>query len=94
VKLTVVYVAPHGTQVIEIDVPDGITVGEAVAQSGLAQREPLLNLEGAALGVWNRRVTAQTIARDGDRIEVYRPLTIDPKDARRRRAALRGTRKP
>jgi putative ubiquitin-RnfH superfamily antitoxin RatB of RatAB toxin-antitoxin module len=92
-KVTVVHVAPDGPHVLELDLPAGATVGDAVACSGLLERVPGLDLAVAALGVWNRRVPAETLVRDGDRIEVYRPLTIDPKDARRRRAALRRAKK-
>jgi putative ubiquitin-RnfH superfamily antitoxin RatB of RatAB toxin-antitoxin module len=69
----------------ELTLPGGSCVGDALRASGLAQRYPGLNLADAALGVWGVRASADRVLRDRDRVEVYRPLLIDPKDARRRR---------
>lgn len=63
--------------------PEGSTVEDAFAASGLA-REP-----GQAVGIYGKEVPARTIVRDGDRVEIYRPLLADPKDLRRLRAARR-----
>lgn len=88
-RVTIVLARPDAAHVIELAVAPGTTVAQAVRQSGLMQREPSLDVAAAAFGVWNRRVPGERLVRDGDRIEVYRPLTIDPKDARRHRAELR-----
>ncbi len=71
-----------------LDLPAGSTVGEAIAAAGVtaALGEPVLALEA---GIWSRPVPRNTPLRDGDRVELYRPLTVDPKEARRRRAAKR-----
>jgi putative ubiquitin-RnfH superfamily antitoxin RatB of RatAB toxin-antitoxin module len=69
----------------EVTLPAGACVGDALRASGLAQRYPALNLAEAALGVWGVRAGADQPLRDRDRVEVYRPLLIDPMAARRRR---------
>lgn len=67
-------------------VAEGITVREAALQSGLEVEFPELDLQQAPLGIFGKVVKSETVLRDGDRIEVYRPLLIDPKEARRKRA--------
>ena len=69
----------------EVVLPPGSCVADALHASGLAQRYPALDLAGAALGVWGVRAGADQLLRDRDRVEVYRPLLIDPMEARRRR---------
>ncbi len=62
----------------------GATVAEAVQASGVLQRHALA-LEGLKLGVWSKPREATSLLRDHDRVEIYRPLTVDPKEARRLR---------
>lgn len=67
----------------------GATLADALAAwrgRGLSAMEP------AASGVWGRVVPPETVLRDGDRVELYRPLTVDPKEARRQRFAAQGRR--
>lgn len=73
-----------------LEVPAGSTVADAIAASGIAEE---LGLDAATLdtGIWSRRVAADTVLREGDRVELYRPLRIDPMQARRLRAAKRVT---
>ena len=73
----------HGAdyRIIEADLPIGVTAGAALALHDLTVEE------GGALGVFGRAVTADTPLADGDRLELYLPLRVDPKTARRRRAA-------
>jgi hypothetical protein len=87
IQATVVYARPDRQWVLPVQVLDGSTIGEAVAQSGLLALCP--ELAGAALemGVFHRRRAAHSALREGDRIEIYRALQIDAKQARRLRAA-------
>jgi uncharacterized protein len=64
----------------------GSSVIQAVEQSGILQDMPELAFDPSRLGIFSRRVTPDETLRDGDRVEIYRSLTLDPKDARRRRA--------
>lgn len=78
-----------------IDVPTGATAMDALLASGIFGRHPMLDEACAVIGVWGRRCEVSTLLSDGDRVEVYRPLRIDPKDARRaRHRALVAARKP
>ncbi len=69
----------------ELTLPAGSCVGVALRASGLAQRHPELNLGDAVLGIWGALASVDQVLRDRDRVEVYRPLLVDPKEARRRR---------
>ncbi|MGF6148278.1 Uncharacterised protein family (UPF0125) [Kingella potus] len=69
-----------------LTVPAGTTARQALLQSGLAAAFPQADLS-APLGIFGRQVKDDTPLRGGDRVELYRPLAADPKEARRRRAA-------
>ncbi|HEX7342168.1 MAG TPA: RnfH family protein [Rhodanobacteraceae bacterium] len=64
----------------------GATVADAVALSGLAAVCAEVSVTADCLGIFGRRVLPTHVLRDGDRVEIYRPLQLDPMDARRRRA--------
>jgi len=86
ITVTVVLAMSDGATEVELRLPIGATVSEALARSGLAARHPRIDLARAPVGIFGRRVERERILADGDRIEIYRPLIADPKDARRRRA--------
>lgn len=69
-----------------VTISSGSTAIEAVRQSGILEEMPEVAFDASRLGIFARRVSAETVLREGDRVEIYRPLTVDPKDARRRRA--------
>lgn len=75
---------PHRFERKELELPPGSCVADALSAAGLAD-DP----ETVAYAVYGVRVDLQTLLRDGDRIEMLRPLLADPKDARRRRADAR-----
>jgi putative ubiquitin-RnfH superfamily antitoxin RatB of RatAB toxin-antitoxin module len=66
--------------------PAGSQVIAAIEQSGILQEMPDVAFDPSHIGIFSRRVAPDDILHDGDRVEIYRPLTLDPKDARRRRA--------
>lgn len=68
----------------------GSTLGQAIEQSGLLQEAPGIDLESARVGIYGKLKSLDTILRDRDRVEIYRPLIADPKEARRRRAVKSG----
>ena len=70
-----------------LHLPPGSTVGEAIRACGLLARCPEIDLDRNRVGIFGRLVQRDTPLRDGDRVEIYRPLNADPKEARRRRAA-------
>ena len=84
-EIEVVYGLP-GKQVLKkMNVQNGCTAREAVCQSALDEIFSELDLQTAPLGIFGKSVKDETLLRDKDRIEIYRPLLIDPKEARRKR---------
>jgi putative ubiquitin-RnfH superfamily antitoxin RatB of RatAB toxin-antitoxin module len=77
-KVEVIYALPDGARCVTIELPAGARVGDALAASGLETKNPV--------GIFGKRVPLEHPLADGDRVEIYRPLAIDPKEARRRRA--------
>ncbi len=78
-------------EVIELEMPEGSTVADAIARSRVRERCP--ELAGADAGVWGRAVAPSTKLREGDRVELYRPVRADAKAMRRERAALSPSRR-
>jgi len=74
---------------VTLELPQGATVRDAVAASGLLVHLPGLAIEALDLGVFNRVCEAERQLEPGDRVEIYRPLQIDPKAARHLRVAAR-----
>lgn len=81
----VVYALADEQIVVRLALPEGATAADAVERSGLPARFPEI-AAGAKLGIYGRIAAADTRLADGDRVEIYRPLIADPKQARRRRA--------
>ena len=69
---------------IHLSLFEGATVMEAISQSGLETLYP--QTANSPVGLFSKRVSRDTVLKEGDRIEVYRPLTLDPKEKRRQRA--------
>lgn len=85
-RIEVVRAEPDRCLLVELDLAEGATVGDAVAASGL----PLDGIAGYA--VFGVRAEPGTRLHEGDRVELLRPLLLDPKEARRRRARAQGGR--
>lgn len=79
--------SPRAGQVdeVELALPEGASVADALAAAAMAKRHPQVDMSTLAIGVWGKLRAADDTLRDGDRIELYRPLTVDPKEARRQR---------
>lgn len=86
-EIEVVYARPEQQVLIQVSVPDGSSVRDAIVRSNILSDE--LDLETLAVGIFARRVTLDYILKTGDRVEIYRPLTMSPVDARRWRAKLK-----
>ncbi len=76
--------APGDCDLVSLQLPPGATLADAVQLSGLPKRHGLRG-EGLVAGVWGRRQAADHVLREGDRVEIYRSLRVDPKEARRLR---------
>ena len=85
----VVYARPEHQLLIQLKVPGGSTVRDAIVRSNILNDVPGLNLETLAVGIFARRVTLDRILKTGDRVEIYRSLTMSPVEARRWRAKLK-----
>jgi len=64
---------------------DVVDLKQALRESGVLERHPGIDLSSSKIGVWGKLRVAGDLLRDGDRVEVYRPLLVDPKEARRQR---------
>lgn len=93
IAVTVVY-SPGPRQVSEwtLRLTAPCNVQQALQASGLAQTYPGLDLATCPVGVWGRKAALGQTLRDQDRVELYRPLSVDPKIARRERFASQGAR--
>lgn len=89
IAVTVVYALPTGATEIELELPAGSSVADALARSGIAARHPEIDLAAMTVGVYGVRVALGRTLADHERVEIYRPLRADPKDLRRRRAFRR-----
>ena len=86
-KVEVIYALPAAADAVSVSLPAGATLRDAVLASGVLQRHPEIALEKQAFGIFGKRAVLDARLAPGDRVEVYRALAIDPKEARRRRAA-------
>ncbi len=84
----VAYAKPEKQQILRVEVPEGTTAFEAAMQSGIVSVFPEIDLDAVAMGIFGKAIKAPTShqLREGDRVELYRPLKIDPKQARLNRA--------
>jgi putative ubiquitin-RnfH superfamily antitoxin RatB of RatAB toxin-antitoxin module len=88
-QVEVAYAGPEGQWLVALELDAGATVSEAIERSGIRARLPALPIGDDNVGVFSRSCRLDDALADGDRVEIYRPLLADPKEARRRRAAKR-----
>ena len=88
-RVHIAFAAPARLWRRTLDVPEGATVGQALALSGFAAEFPEFTDHPPATGVYGERCDACRVLREDDRVELYRPLVFDPLESRRRRAAHR-----
>ncbi len=87
INVEVAYAMAQKQVVRKVNVDAGTTLGAAIVQSGIMMDFPDLELENAKVGIYGKAVSMVTAIKEGDRVEIYRPLIADPKEVRRRRAA-------
>ena len=88
IRVLVAMALPGRQEVVELAMPECSTVGDAIAAAKLGERFPGIDAAALEVGVWSRVASHATVLREGDRVELYRALKADPKDARRARARL------
>ena len=86
IRIEVAYARPDMQTILAIAVAPGTTVAEAIEQSAIRDEFPEIVIDSVAVGIFSRKVSMDHVLREGDRIEIYRPLIADPKEARRQRA--------
>jgi putative ubiquitin-RnfH superfamily antitoxin RatB of RatAB toxin-antitoxin module len=86
IAVEVAYAGPEGQFLLRVELPEGATTGDAIRASGIAARLPGVEIGERNVGIWSRVCGLSAALRDGDRVEIYRPLLADPKETRRRRA--------
>lgn len=83
-KISVTYAEATKQRWIQLDVPDKTTVEEAIQRSGLLEAFPEIDLERNKFGVFGKIAKPSQLLREGDRVEIYRPITADPETVERR----------
>jgi len=86
IKITVAYAGTKDQIEIPVEVSQHCTVALAIRKSGILSRFPEINFPDIAVGIFSKKVSLDDLVKEGDRVEIYRPLKIDPKEARRLRA--------
>lgn len=89
VNVQLCYAAPLREYFRELAVAPGTTIEQAIVLSGLLQDIPGIDLAVQPVGIFGKKRPLDTVLREGDRIEIYRPLVADPKESRRRRSEKR-----
>lgn len=88
INVEVAYALPERQQIVALQVEEGCTLLEAVRRSQITQMFPEIDLAEAKMGIFGKVVPkpGETVLSEGDRVEIYRPLIIDPKQVRKQRA--------
>lgn len=84
-QVGIAYSEPAQQTWLKIDVPDGATVREAIERSGILALYPQIDLAKQKVGVFGKATKLDATLKAGDRVEIYRPVTIDPKTVPRRK---------
>lgn len=87
ISVEVVYPLPQKQEIFVVKLPLGATVREAIESSGVLAKYPEIDLAKSKLGVFAKLAKPDSVLRDRDRVEIYRPLIADPKEVRKQRAA-------
>ncbi|URL57089.1 RnfH family protein [Luteibacter flocculans] len=86
IGVEVAYAGPEGQVVLKLGVPEGTTAWQAVQQAAPALPAGVMP-DPTRIGIFAKKVAPERVLEEGDRVELYRPLTLDPMEARRRRAS-------
>jgi len=87
-KVELVYIDTDEEFIVSLDMAAAATVADAVEQSQVLDKFPSLKAVDYQLGIYSQEVSAETRLQAGDRVEVYRPLVLDPMEVRRQRAKV------
>ncbi|MDR1350650.1 MAG: RnfH family protein [Zoogloeaceae bacterium] len=94
IQVEVIYALPDKQEAISLRLPPASSLHAALQASGLLEKYPEIDPENGKFGIFSKLAKADTLLRDRDRVEIYRPLIADPKQIRQQRAAAgKGLRK-
>lgn len=85
-QVQVCYATPEREILLDLSVPEGASLQDAIVQSGILRQMPEIDLAVSRVGIYGKLRPLDTVLRAHDRVEIYRPLTADPKESRRKRA--------
>lgn len=88
IQVELVFAAEDTQRLVAVSMPPGATVAQAIESSGLADHFPGEDFDKLPVGIWGHVVPRDQVLRAGDRVEIYRPLKLDPRQARRQLAEL------
>ena len=92
ITVEVAYAKPEKQSIITLQVKPGTTLLEAIKLSGMLEQFPEIDLAEAKVGIFSKISPPETVLREKDRVEIYRPLIADPKESRRKRAEKKSAR--
>jgi len=87
ITIELIYALPDEQELITMQVEDGTSIEDAIHASGILEKYPQIDLAKNKVGIFSKVSKMDTPLREGDRIEIYRPLIADPKEVRKRKAA-------
>jgi putative ubiquitin-RnfH superfamily antitoxin RatB of RatAB toxin-antitoxin module len=87
IHIEVAYARPERQELIKLKLSEGCTLQQAVEASGLMQKHAEIDVAKGKFGIYGKLAKPDTVLRDRDRVEIYRPLIADPKEVRKQRAA-------
>lgn len=87
IAIEVAYALPERQEIISLTVPEGTSLEQGIKQSGIIGHFPEIDLGKNKVGIFSKPKKLDEVLRDGDRVEIYRPLIADPKQVRKQRAA-------
>lgn len=82
-RVEVVFALADRQELLVVELPDGSTVDAAIEKSRLARQFPDVDFDALQAGIWGKPIARSQVVKEGDRVELYRPLEMDPREARR-----------
>lgn len=89
IRIELVYAGVEAIHCVSLQLNQGATIRDAIQGSGILEKYPEIELGKNKVGIFSKLQELDTVLHDHDRVEIYRPLLVDPKESRRRRAALK-----
>jgi len=86
-KIGIAYALPQRQVWFDVEVPEGTTIQDAINRSGILKQFPGIDLEQQKVGIYGKLSKLDAVLNDGDRVEIYRPITCDPKTVPRKAKA-------